>query len=736
MICLFIVIRRMHMSNQTKKILLLIGVLAALTLVAAACASPTPTAPPATQPPAQACPTSAPCPTPAAQTPFLSDWEGSSHAQKDSAAFTHWNEADPKEIPVTCAKCHSDPGFKDYVGADGSKAFQVDQAAPVGTVITCTTCHNTATATLSTVKFPSGKEVTGLGPEAVCMTCHQGTASGSSVDDALKKANITDDDTVSKDIAFTNIHYFAASVARYGTLVEGGYQYPGQTYDGLWAHTTGYQTCTDCHDSHTLQVKVDQCAACHKGVTTVDDLRNVRMEDSTADYNGNGDTKEGLYYEIQGLQDQLIQAMQEYAKEVSKTAIVYSPDAYPYFFIDTNGNGKLEQDEANFSNAYNAWTGRLAKAAFNYQLSVKDPGAYVHGGKYIIELLYDSIANLNEKLTAPVDISKDSRVSAGHFDGASMAFRDWDETGTVPGTCAKCHSSGGLPQLIAEGVNTSQPASDGLTCETCHNDMTTFTRFEVTSVKFPSGATLSFGEGGTDSNLCISCHQGRESTVSVNRVIAGMKPDDPQPASKLGFRNVHYFAAGATLFGTEAKGAFEYPNKTYAGQFAHVPKFDTCTGCHDAHSLAPDLASCKGCHQVDDPLQIRAPNDTTDYDGNGKVEGLGIEVENMNAKLYAAIQAYAKDVLKQPIVYSAESYPYYFNDTNGNGQADPDELNSKNSYASWSPRLLEAAYNYQFVIKDPGSFVHNPKYILEVIYDSIQDLGTKVPVDLKGAVRP
>ncbi len=69
-----------------------------------------------------------------------------------------------------------------------------------------------------------------------------------------------------------------------------------------------------------------------------------------------------------------------------------------------------------------------------------------------------------------------------------------------------------------------------------------------------------------DANLCIECHQGRESTVTVNNAIAAAKPksddevvlkaDGKTPA--LSFRNVHYFAAGATLFGDAAQGAYQY----------------------------------------------------------------------------------------------------------------------------------------------------------------------------------
>jgi hypothetical protein len=112
---------------------------------------------------------------------------------------------------------------------------------------------------------------------------------------------------------------------------------------------------------------------------------------------------------------------------------------------------------------------------------------------------------------------------------------------------------------------------------------------------------------------------------------------------------------------------------------------------------------------------------TTDYDGDGNVtEGMYDEVKTESELLYAAIQKYATDVAKSPIVYDAGSYPYFFIDTNANGVADPDEMTRENAYASWTPNLLRAAYNYQWFQKDPGAFVHNGKYILQVLYDSIQ----------------
>ena len=48
------------------------------------------------------------------------------------------------------------------------------------------------------------------------------------------------------------------------------------------------------------------------------------------------------------------------------------------------------------------------------------------------------------------------------------------------------------------------------------------------------------------------------------------------------------------------------------------------------------------------------------------------------------------------------------------------------AYATWTPRLVKAAFNYQYSQKDPGAFVHNPKYVIQFLINSIEDLGGDV----------
>jgi hypothetical protein len=721
-----------------KKLLVLVGLLIVTAVVLAACApatTPAPVEPVATEAPATEAPTAVPTVDPAeAIKPIFA---ASGHADAAAEAFVHWDGETPAEVPTSCAKCHSEAGFVDFI-ADG----KVDAAvAGPGAAFTCATCHNDTADALSSVTFPSGAVITGLGPEARCMTCHQGRESKVSMDAKLAKfGENLDPDAVptpykdgDKDVAlgFSNVHYFAAGGTLYGTQVKMGYEYDGKLYDAKHQHVDGFNTCLGCHDQHSLEVKVDTCVECHQGVATVDDLKNIREPSSMQDYDGDGDMTEGVAFEIAGLQETLLASMQAYALEVNGAELKYDGATYPYFM---GADGK----------AYPSWTPRLAKAAYNYQVSIKDPGAFAHGGKYIIELLVDSIEDVNasEKLTTKFDATTLVREDSGHFDGAAAAFRHWDldsdgnPSYTVEAGCAKCHSGSGLPKLIAgetipeEGV----PAGNGLMCLTCHDGANFPATLAVKEVTMPSGKVVSYGEDAA-SNLCVECHQGRTSKVTIDQKIEKFAATDMDKVvepladgTKFSFSNSHYLGVAAVWFGTDAQGFYEYEGKTYVGANPHAVVNDKpgCVGCHDVHTGTPDEESCKTCHgevAVDD---IRGMSSTGDYNGNGDTkEGIRQEYRALRDVMYAEIQKYAKTTAGTGIAYNTDVYPYWFVDANGDDKAD--EVDGKTvAYTSWTPRLMKAAYNFNFLRKNPGAGVHGGKYVIQVIFDSIEDLGGDV----------
>ena len=721
----------------------------ALALLLAACGGePAPAPAPVVEcPEAEPCP-EATCPEPEAcpkpvvkDVPYEEAWVNSPHADASSVAFSYWNSADPAQIPESCAKCHSTHGYLDFLGLDGSAFGEVNAPSAIGSTVECAACHNEATATMTSVVFPSGVELSGLGDEARCMQCHQGRSSKVQVDAAIETAGLTgEDDTVSADLAFINIHYYAAAATRFGSEVQAGYEYEGMSYDARFDHVAGYETCTSCHDSHTLEVKIDECAACHSGVASLEDVSGIRMAASMVDYDGDGDISQGVQAELEGLQAKALQAIQAYALEVAGVPIGYESHTHPYFFIDGDESGEIEEAEANRDNRYVSFTPRLLKAAYNYQVTLKDPGGFAHGGKYLVQLLYDSIMDLNSAISTPVDMANARRDDPGHFAASAEAFRHWDAEGLVPGDCAKCHSADGLPQFLDEasrsrdgitGVNVATMPSSGFNCATCHSDVSTFELFQVNSVRFPGGAVLTFGEG-EGSNLCINCHQGREANATVQAAIRRAEVGADEVSAALSFRNPHYFAAGATLFGSEAAGAYQYEGKEYAGRFVHVEAFDTCSECHDAHSLGVKVEFCSSCHvgatTPEAAKSIRGPAHTADYDGDGDAsEGIGDEIDALHAMLWEAIKTYAVETEGvDAIVYDSHAYPYFFIDTDGDGEAGPGEAIFPNRYVTWTPRLLGAVYNYTWVAKDPGAYAHNATYMLQILFDSLEDVGADV----------
>lgn len=336
--------------------------------------------------------------SPPLEIPFVKEWAASPHARASDKAFIHWNEEG--EIPVPCARCHSTPGFLDYIGADGTEPG-LDGPAPVGTVISCVACHNEVTIEMTSVTFPSGAKIENAGDDARCMTCHQGRESTISVDEKLAgKA----DDAVDADIRFINIHYRAAGATRYGTEAKGGYEYQGRTYKGYYLHDEDYARCADCHEQHTVKVRVDECGSCHKQpkIETKKDLHKIRK--TKIDFDGDGDVTEGISEELAAIKEALGSAIQAYASEVAGAAIVYGPHDYPYFFNDKNADKKPDKDETVYPNRYQSWTPRLLKAAYNFQYAAKDPGVYTHNPSYVIQLLYDSLADLGTKVA--VDMAK------------------------------------------------------------------------------------------------------------------------------------------------------------------------------------------------------------------------------------------------------------------------------------------------------------------------------------------
>ncbi len=311
--------------------------------------------------------------------------------------------------------------------------------------------------------------------------------------------------------------------------------------------------------------------------------------------------------------------------------------------------------------------------------------------------------------------------TSAHADIESRSFTRWNDNdpAEIPENCAKCHSTiGYLDFLGTDGSTAGQvdaPAPVGTTieCEACHNEMSA----QKQSAVMPSGVELT--DLGGNAN-CMDCHQGRQSTVSVNEATAGMDADIVNET--LGFLNIHNNAAGPTQYGTKAMGGFEYEEEIYAGLYTHAAEFETCIACHDAHTLEVSPQQCQTCHveAVDAGSLANIRMQRIDYDGNGdRTEGIAGEVDTMRDRLLLAIQIYAFRTEGLDNIVYEDRRPYFF-DEDGEG------------YETWTPRLLRAAYNYHYSIKGKGEYAHNNHYALQLLYDSLSDLGA----DTSGMTRP
>ena len=403
----------------------------------------------------------------------------------------------------------------------------------------------------------------------------------------------------------------------------------------------------------------------------------------------------------------------------------------------------------------------------------------------MIQLLHDSLVDLNGALPSPADLSALDRNDPGHFDGSRRAFRQWDDVGTTPEECVRCHGGGALsddpfvpiPSTALSGVTYrgDRPLPSGLACTQCHTTFDTFAVRSLTEARFPGGTTIELGTDTTNfpvdetSFLCFECHGGRAAMADIDAAIdegATTMPD------------VHSMASAGVLFGNKVKLGYEYTGKTYAGPWTHT-SMDSCANCHSRphqwffvpeavswwdHSSGANGSQCVVCHQpgaslhtmrvadametcrkchfkydeVNDVLVPPAtPQDIRvrhlgDYDGDGDTsEGLDAEIDSLAADLYARLRTVTA-AAATPLVYDADVPPYFFQDSDADGVVDPNEAVPSNAFTAWTADLLKAAHNLQIPTREPGSWVHNFAYTAQILIDAIEDLGG----DVSHYVRP
>jgi hypothetical protein len=285
--------------------------------------------------------------------------------------------------------------------------------------------------------------------------------------------------------------------------------------------------------------------------------------------------------------------------------------------------------------------------------------------------------------------------------------------------CQRCHTNEGFIEFVKKGkvdpkAIVANPSEIG--CFTCHapHDTGNFSLRKTDKVTLSNGAVFDKGKG----NLCANCH--RAVFLPKDEVKARSIPFD--------FWGAHHGPQADMLLGTNA---YEFPGRTYSkSPHALLPEAN-CVTCHmtqprqryalmptiGGHSFriggevheAPKLnnAGClsSGCHAEMKQVPGKHLFDRTaaaDYDGDGRIETIQEEVQGLLQRIINKQGSGLLQTMKDPLYDAKGAF-----------------IRNKVQYPV---EVVAALYNYKFVLEDGSRGMHNTKYALQLLMDSIKGL--------------
>jgi hypothetical protein len=290
--------------------------------------------------------------------------------------------------------------------------------------------------------------------------------------------------------------------------------------------------------------------------------------------------------------------------------------------------------------------------------------------------------------------------------------------------CVRCHTADGFAQFIDHAGTSNVPyvtntVYEPITCAACHDPHDASNPHQLRAANeytLPEGTTITNAGFGA---LCMECHHSRNGSASNN--ITNYKLGLPTWAGGSSF-GVHDSTAGDMV---EGVNGFTYGKFIPSSTHSHVVK-DVCVGCHMQPVVAGDPAFTKaGGHtfsmtysvvtngvttvvdKVDVCVKCHGPMEgfnfaRKDYDGDGVIQGVQTEVQNLLNQLSRLLPASA---------YRAD----------GNYVADG-LVKSPSVKTNWPTKFLQAAWNWQFVNVEGSHGVHNASYAVGLLKASIADL--------------
>ncbi|MBI5057708.1 MAG: hypothetical protein HZB61_13925 [Nitrospirae bacterium] len=428
----------------------------------------------------------------------------------------------------------------------------------------------------------------------------------------------------------------------------------------------------------------------------------------------------------------------------------------------TVGTYKNSGGATHQSDIYTQWTqsGHGDRFAAPFAEFSANPTFYIPG------------VDTSHKSSYPIDMAISKFVTAGPANTTQNA-------GNNNFKCFRCHNGLGSRAHQDDIQGTSEApvifGDEPVICITCHDAHTNvegqskntrkpvvMTRYEETASSTAAALTFSGNvfldntpvpaETG-NATICVFCHQGRESGFTLFK--RRLASDGTMTGT---FLNEHYLGTGAMLWG---RNAYEYPGKLYGAVVEHQQT--NCIGCHMAEGSRADVgghtwkpvsdddvvvnsATCNtaACHDGRVPttnssgefdnFRDTVLDPVNDYDGNGIVEGIPVEIANLSIQLKDLLQA-------NGVFYNDLKYPYFFTDGT-----------FTTNFTAWTLPTHKAAFNLNFVIKglpsqattqvgepNPSAAVHNFRYNIQLLrdsYDNLQANGVGGQADRSSQPRP
>jgi hypothetical protein len=288
-----------------------------------------------------------------------------------------------------CVRCHTAPGFRNFVEFGGKTAYVTNT---VYEAITCAACHDPHDAThphqlraANTYTLPEGTTVTNVGSGALCMTCHHS-----------RNGEVTQNITNYKLglPTWANGSSFGVHDSTAGDMVEGvnaftyGKEIPSGSHNAVIPNV-----CVGCHmqpvapdhpaftkaGGHTFSMTYPVVSG---GVTNTVDLVNVcvkchgpiqEFNFARKDYDGDG-IIDGVQTEVQHLLEKLSRLLPNSTYRADGNYI---------------GDGLVKSPSVKTN-----WPTKFLQAAWNWQFVNVEGSKGVHNAPYAVGVLKASIADL------------------------------------------------------------------------------------------------------------------------------------------------------------------------------------------------------------------------------------------------------------------------------------------------------------------------------------------------------